>query len=138
MRIVSREWDSTFFGYPVAAAELDHSPASVAEVAAALGIRTFRLTGGEPLLRGDIVEVVRRIARIEGEDGLDAVILAHAGLERLGLLACQLIDAPDLPHAITLLPALQASAHSGLTQLHAALQAETAQQRPSTRQEGTT
>lgn len=38
----------------------------VAEVAAALGIRTFRLTGGEPLLRADIVDVVRRIARIEG------------------------------------------------------------------------
>lgn len=38
----------------------------VAEVAAALGIRTFRLTGGEPLLRTDIVEVVRRISRIEG------------------------------------------------------------------------
>ena len=35
MRVVSREWDSAFFGYPVAAAELDHSPVSIAEVAAA-------------------------------------------------------------------------------------------------------
>ncbi len=35
MRMVSRDWDSAFFGYPVAAVELDHPPASVAEVAAA-------------------------------------------------------------------------------------------------------
>ncbi|HET8928580.1 MAG TPA: GTP 3',8-cyclase MoaA [Microbacterium sp.] len=41
----------------------------VARVAASLGISTFRLTGGEPLLRPDIVEVVRRLAVIEGPDG---------------------------------------------------------------------
>lgn len=41
----------------------------VARVAASLGISTFRLTGGEPLLRPDIVEVVRRLAAIEGADG---------------------------------------------------------------------
>ena len=36
----------------------------VAQVAASFGIRTFRLTGGEPLLRADIVEVVRRVSAI--------------------------------------------------------------------------
>ena len=34
----------------------------VARVAAAAGVTTFRLTGGEPLLRTDIVDVVRRLA----------------------------------------------------------------------------
>lgn len=41
----------------------------VAHVAAAAGITTLRLTGGEPLLRQDIVEVVRRLASIVGADG---------------------------------------------------------------------
>src|SRR5436190_2483475 len=40
----------------------------VARVAALAGITTFRLTGGEPLLRADIVEVVRRLAVIQGPD----------------------------------------------------------------------
>ncbi|MDL5351352.1 GTP 3',8-cyclase MoaA [Microbacterium sp. zg-YB36] len=41
----------------------------IARVAAGVGITTFRLTGGEPLLRTDIVEVVRRLAAITGPDG---------------------------------------------------------------------
>ncbi|WP_194398831.1 GTP 3',8-cyclase MoaA [Microbacterium ureisolvens] len=41
----------------------------VARVAAADGITTFRLTGGEPLLRTDIVEVVARLAGLTGPDG---------------------------------------------------------------------
>ncbi|WP_248152530.1 GTP 3',8-cyclase MoaA [Microbacterium aoyamense] len=41
----------------------------IAGVAAAAGITTFRLTGGEPLLRTDIVDVVRRLARIRTADG---------------------------------------------------------------------
>ena len=52
----------------------------VAEVAASLGIRTFRLTGGEPLLRADIVEVVRRVARIQGEDGPVEVAMTTNGI----------------------------------------------------------
>ncbi|MPV48484.1 GTP 3',8-cyclase MoaA [Pseudactinotalea sp. HY160] len=40
-----------------------------AEIAAALGIVEVRLTGGEPLLRPDVVDVVGRMAAIEGEDG---------------------------------------------------------------------
>jgi len=42
---------------------------AVARVAAAHGVTTFRLTGGEPLLRRDLPEVVRRLARITGPDG---------------------------------------------------------------------
>lgn len=72
----------------------------VARVAAADGITTFRLTGGEPLLRPDIVEVVRRLARITGPDGtpvelamttngirLPAFVpgLVEAGLRRLNI-----------------------------------------------------
>lgn len=71
----------------------------VATVAAGLGIRTFRLTGGEPLLRPDIVDVVRRMARIEGPDGPVEVamttngiglaqklpVLVEAGLTRLNI-----------------------------------------------------
>jgi cyclic pyranopterin phosphate synthase len=41
----------------------------VARIAAADGVTTFRLTGGEPLLRPDIVEVVRRLAELRGPDG---------------------------------------------------------------------
>ena len=43
--------------------------ARIARVAATDGITTFRLTGGEPLLRTDIVEVVRRLAAITGPSG---------------------------------------------------------------------
>lgn len=45
--------------------EIEH----VARVAARAGISTFRLTGGEPLLRADIVEVVRRLAALTTGDG---------------------------------------------------------------------
>lgn len=71
----------------------------VAGVLARLGIVEIRLTGGEPLLRPDVVDVVRRLSRIDGEDGplqvsmttngirLDRVIdeLVEAGLERLNI-----------------------------------------------------
>jgi len=72
----------------------------VARVAAAAGITTFRLTGGEPLLRTDIVEVVRRLAAITGPSGAPVEIamttngirlpeflpgLIEAGLDRLNI-----------------------------------------------------
>jgi cyclic pyranopterin phosphate synthase len=41
----------------------------VARVAADAGISTFRLTGGEPLLRTDVVEIVRRLAVLTTPDG---------------------------------------------------------------------
>ncbi|WEK61825.1 MAG: GTP 3',8-cyclase MoaA [Candidatus Microbacterium colombiense] len=64
----------------------------VAEIAASLGIRTFRLTGGEPLLRTDIVDVVRRIARIEGADGPVEVAMTTNGISLAAKLPA-LIDA---------------------------------------------
>lgn len=72
----------------------------IARVAAADGITTFRLTGGEPLLRTDIVEVVRRLAAITGPTGAPVEIamttngirlrellpaLVEAGLDRLNI-----------------------------------------------------
>jgi cyclic pyranopterin phosphate synthase len=38
----------------------------IAQTAVALGIRRIKLTGGEPLLRSDILEIVSRLARIPG------------------------------------------------------------------------
>ena len=52
----------------------------VARVAASLGIVEVRLTGGEPLLRPDVVDVVRRMAAIEGEDGPLEVSMTTNGL----------------------------------------------------------
>jgi len=72
----------------------------VARVAAGDGVTTFRLTGGEPLLRPDIVEVVRRLGEITGPDGRPVELamttngirlpellpgLAAAGLRRLNI-----------------------------------------------------
>jgi cyclic pyranopterin phosphate synthase len=64
----------------------------VATVAARLGVTTFRLTGGEPLLRADIVEVVRRVAAIEGESGPVEVAMTTNGI-RLSELLPDLISA---------------------------------------------
>jgi cyclic pyranopterin phosphate synthase len=63
-------------------------------VAVGLGIRKIRLTGGEPLLRNDVENLVGRIARIEGIEDLamttngflfpaKAAALREAGLRRV-------------------------------------------------------
>jgi cyclic pyranopterin phosphate synthase len=65
---------------------------TVARVAADAGITTFRLTGGEPLLRPDIVEVVRRLARIEGAAGPVTIAMTTNGI-RLPEFLPALIDA---------------------------------------------
>ena len=52
----------------------------VATVAAAAGITTFRLTGGEPLLRTDIVEIVRRLAAIASPDGPIEIAMTTNGI----------------------------------------------------------
>ena len=64
----------------------------VAAVAAASGITTFRLTGGEPLLRADIVDVVRRLAAIEGPSGPVEIALTTNGI-RLGEVLPDLVAA---------------------------------------------
>ncbi|HWI32136.1 MAG TPA: GTP 3',8-cyclase MoaA [Microbacterium sp.] len=65
---------------------------AVARVAADAGISTFRLTGGEPLLRADIVEVVRRLSRIEGPGGPVTIAMTTNGI-RLRHFLPDLVDA---------------------------------------------
>ncbi len=67
--------------------------ARVAAVFASLGVRKFRLTGGEPLLRNDLPKLVEMLAAIEGVDlaittnasllASQARALARAGLHRV-------------------------------------------------------
>ncbi len=63
---------------------------------ARLGVRRFRLTGGEPLLRKDVVSLVETLKSIEGVDDLSmttnatqlakyAKALSDAGLDRLNI-----------------------------------------------------
>jgi len=62
--------------------------ARVAAVAAGLGIRTIRLTGGEPLLRRDLARLVRLLVAVPG---IEEVALTTNGL----LLAEQAADLRD-------------------------------------------
>ncbi len=58
----------------------------VATVAAAVGITRFRLTGGEPLLRPDIVDIVARLASVRTPDGPVEVALTTNGIRLPALL----------------------------------------------------
>jgi GTP 3',8-cyclase len=69
---------------------------AVARAAVRVGFRKFRLTGGEPTLRPDLVEIVARISSVEGVDDLamttNAILLPHlaaplaaAGLRRVNI-----------------------------------------------------
>ena len=64
----------------------------LARVGVGLGITEIRLTGGEPLLRTDIVDVVRRLAALEGPEGPVEVSMTTNAL-RLPALATPLRDA---------------------------------------------
>ncbi len=65
---------------------------SIASVAVGAGITEIRLTGGEPLLRRDIVEIVSGLAALEGPDGHPEVSMTTNGLG-LGKLAPALAEA---------------------------------------------
>ncbi len=64
----------------------------VARVGVSLGITEIRLTGGEPLLRVDVVDVVRRLTALTGPAGSPEVSLTTNAL-RLPALAAPLRDA---------------------------------------------
>lgn len=64
----------------------------LAEVAVSLGIRTFRLTGGEPLLRTDIADIVRRIAALGSAERPVEVAMTTNGITLAAKLP-ELIDA---------------------------------------------
>ncbi|MFP3896307.1 MAG: GTP 3',8-cyclase MoaA [Anaerolineales bacterium] len=79
-------------------------------IAADLGIRAVRLTGGEPLVRKDIIDLVGMLSEIEGIDSVNmttngtllapmAQELARAGLERVNISLDSL--RPDRYAAIT-------------------------------------
>jgi cyclic pyranopterin phosphate synthase len=70
--------------------------AAVAEAAVNLGFHKFRLTGGEPTLRTDLVEIVERLAALPGVDDLSMTTngmalprlagpLRRAGLHRVNI-----------------------------------------------------
>ncbi|WNG48073.1 GTP 3',8-cyclase MoaA [Archangium minus] len=56
----------------------------IASVFARMGIRRVRLTGGEPLIRPDIVDIVRRIAALPGMEQV-AITTNASHLERLAV-----------------------------------------------------
>src|SRR5271155_2128490 len=69
---------------------------TVTRAAVSIGFQKFRLTGGEPTLRLDLVEIVERLARVPGVEGLAlttnallltelAPALKRAGLNRINL-----------------------------------------------------
>ncbi|WP_019636023.1 GTP 3',8-cyclase MoaA [Paenibacillus fonticola] len=69
---------------------------TVARIFAAIGVKKIRITGGEPLLRRDLPEIVERLARIEGIEDMGlttnglllqqyAQPLFDAGLRRLNI-----------------------------------------------------
>lgn len=58
----------------------------VARVAAELGVSTFRLTGGEPLLRKDVVDVVRRVSALGTAQAPVQVAMTTNGIRLAPLL----------------------------------------------------
>ena len=76
----------------------------LATVFAGLGVRKLRLTGGEPLLRRDLPELVRKLAAVPGIDDIAlttngsllaplAQTLRDAGLKRLTLSVDSIVPA---------------------------------------------
>src|SRR5580704_8166652 len=88
----------------------------IAEAAASVGVRSLRLTGGEPLLRRELERLVARLAAIPGIDDIalstnglllaeQAPALAAAGLRRVNVSLDTL--RPDRFEAIARRPGLE-------------------------------
>ena len=107
--------------------------ARLARIFASLGVRKFRLTGGEPLLRSEVPKLVAMVAAIEGVDialttngsllAQQAQALADAGLRRVTVSLDSLDDAiframndADFPVA-RVLEGIDAAAAAGLAPL---------------------
>ena len=105
----------------------------LARIFASLGVRKFRLTGGEPLLRSEVAKLVAMLAGIEGVDialttngsllAQQAQALADAGLRRVTVSLDSLDDAiframndADFPVA-RVLEGIDAASAAGLAPL---------------------
>ena len=105
----------------------------LARIFASLGVRKFRLTGGEPLLRSEVAKLVAMLAGIEGVDialttngsllAQQAQALADAGLRRVTVSLDSLDDAiframndADFPVA-RVLDGIDAASAAGLAPL---------------------
>jgi cyclic pyranopterin phosphate synthase len=84
----------------------------VVRAAASIGFRKFRLTGGEPTLRSDIVDIVRRVASVPGVEDVSmttnavrlvdlATPLRDAGLRRVNV-HLDTLSAKTLPRVMRL------------------------------------
>ena len=98
----------------------------VVRVAAGLGFRKFRLTGGEPLVRGDLQEIVRAMTAIPGIESIGlstngtklgplAKCLRNAGLQTVNV-SLDALD-PEIYRRITSgnLDAVLAGIHAAIT-----------------------
>ena len=89
----------------------------VVRVMAGMGLRRVRITGGEPLVRRDLPELVRRIAGVDGIEDLslstNAVLLAdQAGIRRINVSLDSL--RPERVEAIARRPGCFGSIMEGL------------------------
>jgi len=103
---------------------------TIARAATAIGFRKVRLTGGEPTLRRDIVEIVRRLKRVPGIEEVTMTTngyrmpklarpLAEAGLDRVNLHVDavshhQLLQTMRLAKEDTIWRAIEATEAAGL------------------------
>ncbi len=82
----------------------------IAEAAARIGIRAIKFTGGEPLLRKNILQIIERVGQIQGIE--DMTLTTNGAL--LGKMAHQLF-ATSLSHVNVNLPSLDPDIYKAIT-----------------------